>query len=259
MSLLTILRDLQEVKHTVVDLLTLVIEGDGELGSFRNALFSPRNRASLLKLFDKLIEDDKGGPIMKDWMFPHSVLLVCGRIHAEMEDAKPLLRMNTADVTPEFIEQWDIYRIMEGVSTSTTLTLTTVLQAAGESKASQAKAKSAKSKNRVTVCIYLPASMDANCDCNLSGSFDNHGATSFLALQVFRQGCYWAWSTGLGIWDFEADDRCSSSDGTLGLVLKYICYGTCSGRPLGREGPGCMSASTRFGVRQCEHIDLDFR
>lgn len=152
-SLMTILRDLQDIKYTVVDLLAFVVEGDGEFGPFRHALFSPRNRTSLNKLFERLIQDDKGGPIMKDWVFSHSVLLVCGRIHAEMEDAKQHLRMNTADVTPEFIEQWDIYKIMKGVSSDTTPTLTTILQAAGESKASQAKAKSAKSKNRVTVRI----------------------------------------------------------------------------------------------------------
>jgi hypothetical protein len=114
-SLLTVLHDLPDLKCTVVDLLLLIIKGENEFGGYCNALFSsaPSNRASLTKLFDTLIQDNKGGPIMREWMSLHSVHLVCENIETEMEDAKCHLRMNTADVTPDFIEQWDIYKIMK--------------------------------------------------------------------------------------------------------------------------------------------------
>ncbi|KAH8979658.1 hypothetical protein EDB86DRAFT_3088635 [Lactarius hatsudake] len=61
-SLLTVLWDLQGLRLTVVDLLMAIIDGNGEFEGFRNALFSPKpkNRAALLGLLDRLIQDDKG-------------------------------------------------------------------------------------------------------------------------------------------------------------------------------------------------------
>jgi hypothetical protein len=56
-------------------------------------------------------------------MSPHALHLICKKIHKEMEEAKPSLRMNMGDVTPEFIEQWDIEKIMGPVACNTTPTL----------------------------------------------------------------------------------------------------------------------------------------
>lgn len=157
-SLLAVLQGLRDLKCTVVELLLLIIEGTGGFAVFRTALFSPQNRASLIKLFDTLVKDVKGGPIVTSWMSSHAIHLVCEKVHKEMENAKPSLRMSTGDVTPEFIEQWDIHKIMKSVSEKTTPTFTTILEAAGESKASQAKEKTAKSKNRETVGTLTPSS-----------------------------------------------------------------------------------------------------
>lgn len=150
-SLLSILRNLQKHKFTVLDLLSCIIDGYGEFEGFQNALFSPRNRDALLHLFDKLYCDTKGHTILSDWMFPHSITLVQEKIHAKMEAAKPCLRMHTSEVTPAFIEGWDIHRIMDPVMHDITPTLTCIIESAGESKASRAKTKSTKSKNRATV------------------------------------------------------------------------------------------------------------
>ncbi|KAH9169152.1 hypothetical protein EDB89DRAFT_1854788 [Lactarius sanguifluus] len=87
-------------------------------------------------------------------MSPHALSLVCKKVHIEMEAAKPHLRMNTTDVSPEFIEQWDIHRIMEPLATPT---LRLVLEAAGESKVSVAKSKSTKSKNWFTALLIIMA------------------------------------------------------------------------------------------------------
>ncbi|KAF8272670.1 hypothetical protein EI94DRAFT_1697229 [Lactarius quietus] len=67
-----------------------------------------------------------------------------------MEGAKKHLCMNTSNVTPESIEQWDICKIMNSVSSNTPPSLTSVLNADCESKASHARAKTAKSKNQGT-------------------------------------------------------------------------------------------------------------
>ncbi|KAH9000233.1 hypothetical protein EDB92DRAFT_1789717 [Lactarius akahatsu] len=141
-SLLSIIRRLQALKFTAIDLLVCVIDGQGEFEGFRNALFSPRNRNALTQLFDKLYHDDKGRTIFTDWMLPHSVTLVQETINAEMEAAKPHLRMRTKEVTPNFIEEWDIHRIMEPIIHKVTPTLTRIIVNAGESKASRAKTKS---------------------------------------------------------------------------------------------------------------------
>ncbi|KAH9047964.1 hypothetical protein EDB83DRAFT_2523030 [Lactarius deliciosus] len=71
-----------------------------------------------------------------------------------MEAAKPHLRMYTANISPEFIENWDIHQIMGPV---TTPTLRSVLEAAVESKVSLAKSKSAKLKNRFTALLITMA------------------------------------------------------------------------------------------------------
>ncbi|KAH9173375.1 hypothetical protein EDB89DRAFT_1850276 [Lactarius sanguifluus] len=153
-SLSSILRDLRRLRLTAVDLLMAIIDGNGEFEGFRNAFFSPKNRASLIGLLDRLIQDDKGKAIVEEWMSPHALRLVCEKVHVEMEAAKPHLRMNTTDVSPEFIEHWDIHQIMEPLATPI---LRTVLEAAGESKVSVAKPKSAKSKNRLTAFLIIMA------------------------------------------------------------------------------------------------------
>ncbi|KAH9017399.1 hypothetical protein EDB84DRAFT_1276558 [Lactarius hengduanensis] len=153
-SLLTILRDLQRLKLTAIDLLMAIIDGNGDFEGFRNALFSPTNRELLIGLLDRLIQDDKGRPIFEEWVFPHALRLVCKEVHVEMEAAKPHLRMYTSDVSPEFIENWDIHQIMGPLRTPV---LRSVLEAAGESKVSLAKPKSAKSKNRFTALLIIMA------------------------------------------------------------------------------------------------------
>ncbi|KAH9000017.1 hypothetical protein EDB86DRAFT_2828071 [Lactarius hatsudake] len=104
-SLLTILRNLQDLKFTAVDLLMTIIDGNGDFEGFRNALFSPKNCASLVELLERLIQDDKGKPIVDKWMSSHVLRLVCKKVHIKMEAVKPHLRMHTTEVSPEFIER----------------------------------------------------------------------------------------------------------------------------------------------------------
>ncbi|KAH9058017.1 hypothetical protein EDB83DRAFT_2506745 [Lactarius deliciosus] len=89
--------------------------------------------------------------------------LVCKEVHIEMEAAKPHLRMYTANISPEFIKNWDIHQIMGPV---TTPTLRSVLEAAVESKVSLAKPKSAKSKNCFTALLITMAQIHFLCSRN---------------------------------------------------------------------------------------------
>jgi hypothetical protein len=156
-TLISILRDLQDLKCTVIDLLMAVIDGSRDFKSFRAALFMPKNSESLVNLLETLIQDKKGRPTVSQWMFPHALHQICNKIHKEMEDAKPFLQMNTSDVSPKFIEQWDIEKIMGPVARNITPTLSSVLDAAGESKASRSKPKTSKSKNRHTASLIIMA------------------------------------------------------------------------------------------------------
>lgn len=104
-----------------------------------------------------LIQDDKGHPIVSQWMLPHALSQVCDEIHKEMEDTKPSLQMKMSKVSLKFLEEWDIEKIMGPVAHNTTPTLSLVLDAAIESKASHSKPKTVKSKNQCTASLIIMA------------------------------------------------------------------------------------------------------
>ncbi|KAF8257379.1 hypothetical protein EI94DRAFT_1818072 [Lactarius quietus] len=165
-TLMTILRDLQGLKYTVIDLLMAVLDGSGDFKVFRTALFSPRTCTSLVSLLDTLVQDDKGRPIVTEWMFPHALRLVCDKIHSEMDGAKQHLRMHMGDVSPELIEDWDIQKIMGPVAHDITPTLSSIIEAARETKLSRAKPKTAKSKNRYTASLIIMSQLHFLCSRN---------------------------------------------------------------------------------------------
>ena len=102
-----------------------------------------------------LVQDDKGHPIVSQWMLPHALSQVCDEIHKEMEDTKPSLQMKMSKVSLKFLEEWDIEKIMGPVAHNTTPTLSLVLDAAIESKASHSKPKTVKSKNQCTASLII--------------------------------------------------------------------------------------------------------
>ena len=179
---MTILHDLQELRLTAVDLLVAVINGNGEFKTFRNTLFSLKNHTSLVGLLDTLVQDKKGCPIVSDWMLLHVLGLVCDKIHTEMEAAKPCLQMNTGNVSLEFIEHWDIHKVMGPVANNITPTLTSILDAAEEYKASCSKPKSEKS------ITY------------------SHGTNPLSVLQELCKGANQTRSTSLVVWYIKTDD-----------------------------------------------------
>jgi len=71
-----------------------------------------------------------------------------------MEAVKPHLTMTSKEVNADFIDNWDLEKIMEPV-VQNTLTFSAVFKAAAESKLSKQKVKGAKSKNckKVTECL----------------------------------------------------------------------------------------------------------
>ncbi|KAN0140212.1 hypothetical protein V8E53_002108 [Lactarius tabidus] len=141
-----------------------VIGSSSDFKQFHTTLFSPNNHSSLVGLLDTLVQDEKCQPIVTKWMLPHVLGLVCKRIHIKMEVAKPLLWMNMGDISLEFIEQWDIHKIMG--AQDTTPTLWSIIDAAGESKRSCAKPKTAKLKNWYTALLVIMVQLHYLCSRN---------------------------------------------------------------------------------------------
>ncbi|KAF8873928.1 hypothetical protein BD779DRAFT_1451338 [Infundibulicybe gibba] len=92
----------------------------------------------------------KGNRIRDSCLLPLAVDLVCDTIHREMDNAKPYLRMSIKDVTPEFVENWNIHEIMGPVSQDVTPTWSAILDAATETKTAKGKTKLRNSRNRGT-------------------------------------------------------------------------------------------------------------
>ncbi|KAF8151360.1 hypothetical protein B0H34DRAFT_822387 [Crassisporium funariophilum] len=98
------------------------------------AFFRQTNEENICRLLDFIMDNKKGAAILREWMRPHAIALVCDQVHDEMEAAKPFLRMTTAETSPDFIESWDINSIMDPVSNNITPVWTAVLTAATEPK-----------------------------------------------------------------------------------------------------------------------------
>jgi hypothetical protein len=97
-----------------------IINGCSDFKGFCTALFSQQTHSSLIGLLEALIQDKKSHPIISRWMSPHTLCLICDMVHSEMDSAMPNLKMNMANITPEFIENRDIHTIMEPVACNKT-------------------------------------------------------------------------------------------------------------------------------------------
>ena len=148
---LNVLESLSQHHITLTDLLTSVVGGDPEFITYRYALFSQKNRSPLQNLFSLILKDEKGSHIMQEWMKPYAVQHVCETIHKEMDAAKPYLQMSIKDITPDFISNWDVNKILELIGQNIMPTFCMILDAATKTKASNMKQKSPKSRNRITV------------------------------------------------------------------------------------------------------------
>ena len=101
---------LQDASLTPTTMLISLLEsaaedshGDSAHALPGKAFYRSTNTGSIRKLLDLIMEHEKGAVILKEWMRPHAVDLVCSDIHREMEEAKPHLYMTAAETTPEFI------------------------------------------------------------------------------------------------------------------------------------------------------------
>lgn len=142
---------LQEVGLTPAVFLLHLLNPDTSHPSARDALFHRKNEDNISKLLTAILNDEKGSRIFKKWMAPHAIDLVCELVNKEMEAAKPSLYMTTAQTTPEFVEEWDINKIMDPVAKEITPTWSSVLLAASEPN----KSHEEQARNRPTVSFVI--------------------------------------------------------------------------------------------------------
>ena len=156
--ILSVLQMLKAIKVTATEVLELVALGSQqELAYFHSGFYATTNRGHIHKLLDTIWAHPKGKIILEDWVQPHAIDLVCKSVHSEMEAAKPFLRMNVSDVTPEFVSNWDIRETMEPVATKITPIWTRVLNAATQPNATLVNTANEEddSRNRRTVCLSV--------------------------------------------------------------------------------------------------------
>ena len=147
-----ILKALEELcdsssRISVMDMLVSILRGEHSgFNSYRLAFLHDMER--IRELLDLIWVEKMSRPAFESWVNDKGVEHICKKVSNEMENAKPQLKMKLDDVSPAYIEQWDLSRIMDPVA-KITPTWTKILHAASE----PLRSESEDARNRPTVRI----------------------------------------------------------------------------------------------------------
>jgi hypothetical protein len=109
---------LRDARISVMDFLVAILTGiTPEFYSYRLAFLSDNTR--IRDLLDIVWTEKKSKPAFESWFNDNGIQHICKLVSKEMESVKPMLKMNIKDVTPQFIEQWDINEIIDPVAAAT--------------------------------------------------------------------------------------------------------------------------------------------
>jgi hypothetical protein len=126
-TILAALKSHRDARISLMDLIIVILSGEySELSSYRRMFLDSTRITDVL---DFLWNAEKSKATLKTWIENTGVVHICKVVGEEMESAKPLLRMNLKDVSPAYLEGWDINTIMEPVAI-VTLTWSKILCAA---------------------------------------------------------------------------------------------------------------------------------
>jgi hypothetical protein len=110
-------------------------------------------QSSSLAWFLNVLEADEQGSIHLDSILrPRALALVAREVDAEMENAKPIFRMSTKEVTPEYLLSFNIERSLTIPLQETTPWLRRILMSAMQTMCA---VKENKHQNVETVSIYF--------------------------------------------------------------------------------------------------------
>jgi hypothetical protein len=146
-TIANVLDTLKKAKITPADFLLHVLD-ESRFASYQAPFYNSEKFRELLNLF---WGSERGSLVMKDWLRPNAIRLVCELVHSEMECAKPYLRMSSNEVTLDFLSDWDINLLMDPISQNVTPVWSEILDAATESQESKVREKGPGSRNRHVV------------------------------------------------------------------------------------------------------------
>ena len=99
---------------SLMDLLFMILSGD-DFGWYRLQFLSDSHQINDLLNF--LWNEEKTKPFFGDWFKDYGIDHIC-KLVREMEAAKPMLKMDLKDVSPEILEHWDLNAIMDPVTSA---------------------------------------------------------------------------------------------------------------------------------------------
>ena len=76
--------------------------------AYRNELYKEENK-KLGEILDLIFSNSPGKEKLKEWMFPHALEVICGKVSDEMDVVREAEKLPGLDaITPKFIETWRI-------------------------------------------------------------------------------------------------------------------------------------------------------
>ena len=144
----SVLKHLHDARISLMDLLFMILSGN-DFGWYRLQFLSDSRRIN--DLLNLLWNNKKSKPFFGDWFRDHGIDHICNLVAREMEAAKPMLKMDLKDVSPDFLEHWDLNSIMDPV-VSVTPTWSKILHAATEPSKKKVEVGS-DPRNRSIVCL----------------------------------------------------------------------------------------------------------
>ncbi|KIJ57431.1 hypothetical protein HYDPIDRAFT_171701, partial [Hydnomerulius pinastri MD-312] len=127
---------LRKGKISLLDFLAKVLDpSEKDYASYRDRMYTPPKDGAPRKLdrvFDLILSDPRGGPLLTHWMGPHAIKMVSRKIYDEMDDVKDELRGTIDTITSAFLLQWDINSTVTDVMDNNAPILNEVLECAAQ-------------------------------------------------------------------------------------------------------------------------------
>jgi hypothetical protein len=142
-TIANVLDTLKKAKITPTNFLLHILD-ESCFTSYHTPFYNSEKFRELLNLFWK---SEHRSLVMKDWLQPNTICLVCELVHSEMEYAKPYLHMSSNKVTLDFLSDWDINQLMDLISQNVMPVWSEILDAATEHQESKVHKKGSGSCN----------------------------------------------------------------------------------------------------------------
>ncbi|KAF6741437.1 hypothetical protein DFP72DRAFT_268794 [Ephemerocybe angulata] len=128
-----ILGYLREASITPLEMILIILDDENTgLVNFRNRLFEQHER--IFDFIDIIKDHKRTSSAFGQWMDAPALDHVSRKVFEEGEAAKPFLRMETTDITTDFVEKWSVQDLIGPVAANVTPTLTRILTVATSPK-----------------------------------------------------------------------------------------------------------------------------